>query len=77
MRTKSDFESIRLEFLGVEEYCFYSSHSYGNSIERYKFFKAQTGLYYISLDPFNEAIEINEHDQDFVISKSVKFQVLT
>ncbi|GGY88902.1 hypothetical protein GCM10011613_37240 [Cellvibrio zantedeschiae] len=76
MRVKSDFELIRLEFLDVEEYGFYSSHNYGNHIERYKFFKTQIGLYYISLDPFNEVMEINEHDQDFVISKSVKFEIL-
>jgi len=76
MRAKSDFDIIRLEFSGVEEYCFYSSGDYGNCVESLKFFKIKSGLYYISLDPFDESVEINEQDQYFIISTSVKLEVL-
>lgn len=75
MRERSNYEFIVLEFLGVEEYGFYSSKNYGNHIERYKLFLNQNGSYYISLDPFSESLIENDQDQDFVVSKSLILKV--
>ena len=76
MRPKSLYEVIAIEFDDVREYSFCSEIGYSNYVESYKFIKLSNGLYYISLDPFNEQQETNDKDQDIVLSSSVSMDVL-
>jgi len=76
MRPKSLYEVIAIEFDDVREYSFCSEIGYSNYVESYKLIKLSNGLYYISLDPFNEQQEANDKDQDIVLSSSVSMDVL-
>jgi hypothetical protein len=72
MRPKSDFERVTIRFSGVLEYSFYYNTDYiFYNVERYKFFLDNNNNFYLSLDPFNEAVEISDQDQDYIIAKEV------
>ena len=64
--------NCRITFVDVQEYLFYhTADRYFYNIERFKFFKSGE-LFYISLDPFEEDLSVDERDQDFVLSRGVE-----
>jgi hypothetical protein len=65
-------KTCMLKFIDVQEYSFYhkSNYSFGN-IEVYKFLK-NGDLYYISLDPYDDSLNCDEKDQDFIFSRTIE-----
>ncbi len=75
-RKKSKFKSIKIKFLEVEEYSFYYVASiFFYNIERVKLFSLERGNFYLSLDPYDDKQEMDERDQDFIISKRLELIV--
>lgn len=65
-------EKCRIRFIGVSEYSFYYHNtSLGYNIERYKLLKAGDS-FYISLDPYDEDLNVDERDQDFILSSGIE-----
>jgi len=63
---------LKLQFQNVNKYClFYSSDTYFYYIERYKFFKCDKG-FYISFDPYEDNLEIQPEDNDFILSTQIE-----
>jgi hypothetical protein len=72
MRTSSVYRSVTLKFMGVTEYAFYNNDKHGVFyVEGLKFFQLENGMYYISLDPYEEAQIPSDQDQDIVVAESV------
>jgi hypothetical protein len=72
IRDAAKYKNICLEFYDVLEYSFYHNSDYVFcNVARLKFFK-HSSIYYISIDPFDEADEISIEDQDFIKAKSIK-----
>ncbi len=72
MRPSSVYRRIVLKFTEVKEYSFYYQQNYiFYNVERYKFFRMENGLYYLSLDPYDEAALPSEEDQDIVVAREV------
>lgn len=73
----SDRNNCVLKFIDVKEYAFYhNSDTIFYNIERFKLFKSED-LYYISLDPYDEGPNINENDQDFILSGAIEGYLIT
>ncbi|HEY4322902.1 MAG TPA: hypothetical protein VGN20_02920 [Mucilaginibacter sp.] len=69
--SKSDKE-LKLRFKDVLQYCmFYTRDHNFYYIERYKLFKCDEG-FYVSFDPFDENLEIQSEDNDFILSSEVE-----
>jgi len=63
---------LKVKFTNVKEYSFYyRSDHYFYNVERCKFFK-KDDLFYLSVDPYNEAEEINDEDQDFILCNEIE-----
>ena len=72
MRASSDYHRVILKFVDVSEYSFYHNDTYlFYNIEHFKFLRLANGLYYISLDPHDEAKALSNEDQDLVVARSV------
>src|SRR6266581_6794154 len=71
MRPSSDYRRVVLKFVGVTEYYFYDENEHLRDVESLKFFRMANGLYYISLDPYDETEAPSDKDQYLVVAKSV------
>ncbi|MBN3575887.1 hypothetical protein [Vibrio neptunius] len=72
MRPSSDYDNIKLSFIGCKMYsfCFSDDYCFYN-VESLKFFINDDGLFYISLDPYGEEQMMSDEDQDFILCKDV------
>jgi hypothetical protein len=65
-------EIMRIKFVDVSEYLFYYRNNYGfYDVATCKFFK-KDDLYYLSLDPYDETLEMHPEDQDFILCKEIE-----
>jgi hypothetical protein len=65
-------KDCKLRFIDIKEYYFYyNSDHYFYNIESFKLFRSED-FFYISLDPADESSNINENDQDFILSRSIE-----
>lgn len=70
--------SIELDFLNVQSYNITSSVDFdknGILVTHYKFFVCEDDFVYFSFDPYNEEKIIDENDNNFIFSKSVKLYI--
>ena len=68
----NEHKQLKLQFQNVSEYgMFYTSDHHFYYIERYKFFKCNKG-FYISFDPVDEKLEIDQEDNDFILSSDIE-----
>jgi hypothetical protein len=70
-----DLKSLELDFLNVKSYNISGSDDFdknGILVTHYKFFVSEDGYVYFSFDPFDEEKIIDENDNNFILSKSVK-----
>lgn len=65
-----------LEFRELVRFDFYFEENYSTYIEDYKTARLNNGQYYFSLDPYNSMEEVSKDDQDIIIAKSIKLQIM-
>ena len=69
---KNGNKEIQIEFNGVQSFCLFIDEQDidGYLISHYKLFGID-GKYYFSFDPYDEQIEINEEDNNWILCKEI------
>jgi len=62
---------LKIKCSNIVEYSFYYRIHKPIYVERCKLFKIDD-LFYVCLDPYNEADDINENDQDFILCNEIE-----
>lgn len=68
----SENKKVRIVFNHIKEFSFYYNSQYiFYNVERFKLLLLENGYYYLSLDPYDESMQVSSKDQDIIIARNI------